>query len=1121
MSSHSNKSSLGEGGGYSRMGIFSNSTSNNKQHDSASHASSWAATTNKYNNTITNQYPSDKTDLAKNSHKNYHYPSVSEIKSTNLLSPALVSKVAKLKLSKVHDSSEEYSAFHHLSRSQSRSSSSSSAASTGTVCESEIFPYGKGIKPHQRRLRSTSPPSRTVTPTRSEVKCEGNVDVGAKTKDNKDVAADVISSGELESKLSEKEVKACDEAAGSNRMKLTPDLEIDKSVVSSPDISHTATTFKMSNRHKFVPSSVAANVHLNHPAEDDNNSVSTVSGSGIDFFRKFVQRKGSSCKDCEEQFRREVLIDRLVSDSMNTKAVLAKKSIPSKCSSAASESSSSVASSTAAAGMNSRPVSDMSDDSHNSVNHSLIVSSLGMHELEQKARGCASRCKTHRNNFQSNLCDEVQSVSTKSSLSRSSSISGSGLLFLRNYLKKKKSKSKNNEQADNTSFNKNDPKNISAFNIVPVPFPPPSDFYGPAYYPDGGPDSEMSEDSSSGRRNSMCSTVADLLNEDFDCDDSELKNLDWEEWDEPLPDEISYDDLVSVISESFYSEDLDISDLCEIDWEGRKTVVANENQVLTPADRDTDKDLRGRGVSKANVGDYTVTSGRSVSPPPPPPQSQQHQQEGIDIPTKSKYSSTSFKSGNNSFKSSTFLQDLEAELELPPMTPVSDEKEEAVRALSRTIKSYMRTGSNSSYTSCNNDSSGSGSVLDRRHSRLSNYHNEQGRYTSSGKTGEELERNSRMSVYSPAMSDYLPELVSTNSSSTCVSPLQQQPYRRPLSQLLIYDGPQESSIRSPSLTKRPYSQIYYSSNDDHSSTISRERSKTPSPEMRPAENSTESNSISSGHIFSQNSNLHKRTSVQQQQQQFEGKLQESGAKLEAGGGGASDLMSSHDHLRLLDQLRPDYLITKAANRDSLLCPHDDCSSPSLHPPPSAPTMPHSPNISAVSRPYMRHSSCNSTDSGCHLLEEKLASVSPTPSPRTNFESVLTNNRNKLASFWEKSISNSNTDVTHSSWLPNRDNGLDETHRHGFKPFKSAFGSENSLIVTDRLNQFQDITRRAAERNCVIGVGGRGASGSRHDRSRSHRASTGSDLVSDTDFLEKITLSPTQPRRRDSFAEYFV
>jgi hypothetical protein len=57
--------------------------------------------------------------------------------------------------------------------------------------------------------------------------------------------------------------------------------------------------------------------------EEDAQSVSTVSGSGIDFFRKFVQRKGSGCKECEDQFRREVLIDRLVADSLHSKAVLA------------------------------------------------------------------------------------------------------------------------------------------------------------------------------------------------------------------------------------------------------------------------------------------------------------------------------------------------------------------------------------------------------------------------------------------------------------------------------------------------------------------------------------------------------------------------------------------------------------------------------------------------------------------------------------------------------------------------------------------------------------------------------------------------------------------------------
>ena len=106
----------------------------------------------------------------------------------------------------------------------------------------------------------------------------------------------------------------------------------------------------------------------------------------------------------------------------------------------------------------------------------------------------------------------------------------------------------------------------------------------------------------------MCSTVADLLNEDFDCDDSELKNLDWEEWDEPLPDEMSYDDLVSVISESFYSEEVDISELCELDWEGRKTVVAAEHQVIST----TPSNSRSQGL-RSNLTDY-----KSASPEPAP-----------------------------------------------------------------------------------------------------------------------------------------------------------------------------------------------------------------------------------------------------------------------------------------------------------------------------------------------------------------------------------------------------------------------------------------------------------------------------------------------------------------------
>ena len=81
--------------------------------------------------------------------------------------------------------------------------------------------------------------------------------------------------------------------------KLTPDLEMN--VVVSKDITHDQATLHADNRPRLAA------------AKDDSNSVSTVSGSGRDFFRKFVSRKDSSYKDCEEHFRREVLIDRLVS----------------------------------------------------------------------------------------------------------------------------------------------------------------------------------------------------------------------------------------------------------------------------------------------------------------------------------------------------------------------------------------------------------------------------------------------------------------------------------------------------------------------------------------------------------------------------------------------------------------------------------------------------------------------------------------------------------------------------------------------------------------------------------------------------------------------------------------
>jgi len=927
------------------------------------------------------------------------------------------------------DIGDEYS----LYRSRSVSvSSSSSANSTGTVCESEIFPYGKGIAPH-RKKRSTSPPSRNATPKQTvldnsgdNIKISGISDELDSRSSKKSVATSIAASVKANWKNAD--------AAWRKKLVETPDLLPDK-VVSRED-------------NPFVKGISSAQVRSNMEQEDDTQSVSTVSGSGIDFFRKFVQRKGASCKDCEDQFRREVLIDRLVSDSLNTKAALgARRSKESSEASCHNFSGSEM----------SRPMSEMSNSSLNSVNHSLIVSSLGEQDMEQKARGCASRCKTHRQANQATPCDDTQSVSTstKSSVS-SSSISGSGLLFLRNYLKKKKSKSR--AKNPDGSSQKSDPNDISAFNIVPVPFPPPSDFYGPAFMQDGGPDN-MS-DTSSDRRLSVCSTVADLLNEDFDCDDSELKNLDWEEWDEPLPDDISYDDLVSVISESFYSDDLDLADLCELDWEGRKTVVANDRQVLTPDEQSkiVNDVSSNKSPNKEFIGEPSKNPERNRSSKESTFDSERNES------SKSKY---------GSYKSSTFMQDLEAELELPPMTPVSDEKEEAVRALSRTISQYMRTGSNSSYT-----------TDPGRLSRQSS-NNEQGRYSRKS-THEELERNSRMSVYSPAMSDYLPELASSSASPA--------PFRRPLSQLLAYDVPASSP------------QCQYS--------------VTPPPDLNKLEDSHKLQSLLSGQklpiwaALNCNSppnlnNSHKEVPpVPGQMSNIlnlprgvysltpEGKSQNSSPN------NTDAELAAHNSSPFELRNRSSGSKTKNSNRDSLLCTNNPytpplCSSPSMYSQ-CAPT---------TRIPYLRHSSSNSTDSGCPLLDDKIASLSPTPSPRTNIE-VLSSNRNKLASFWEKSVVTTSASEIPLAWITNKENPEENFRRQGFQPFRSAFGSENSLVVNDRLAHFQDVTRRAAaERNP------RG-----RNLQRAHRASTGSDC---SDFFDKITMSPAQTRRRESFTEYFV
>lgn len=256
---------------------------------------------------------------------------------------------------------------------------------------------------------------------------------------------------------------------------------------------------------------------------EETQSVSTVSGSGMDFFRKFVQRKGpkqeepnvQDCKECECQFRREVLIDRLVTDALNSQQNAKHSS---------SEGSSSR-----------RTTSESSQDSQKYVgtlDGTLVneqTSDLVARALESS---CSSgKCKAH----QGILPEDLNSV--RSSMSEST-VSGSGLLFLRNFMKKKNQS--HNSASNDITLVAEDQLNSEAtmicdshqqivFNTVPIPFPPKDEFYGPAVYiPDDVAFCEKGES----RRNSFGSTIADLLNDNFDSEDSELKNLDWDEWEE-------------------------------------------------------------------------------------------------------------------------------------------------------------------------------------------------------------------------------------------------------------------------------------------------------------------------------------------------------------------------------------------------------------------------------------------------------------------------------------------------------------------------------------------------------------------------------------------------------------
>jgi hypothetical protein len=216
-----------------------------------------------------------------------------------------------------------------LTRSDSVSSSGS-ARSTGTVCDETAA----SSSPRERQLRSTEPPSRAVTPPDQAAAAAASPPPshwldgrGAAATTSPPNRGEVVVSSRSWIHRTETTVVVHQD---NNNAEASPPLQRKNSEkYDVTDESHEPSRGVMLRRGPTSPRrgrpASGTPAAGGAEAEEDTQSVSTVSGSGIDFFRKFVQRKGGGsggggCKECEDQFRREVLIDRLVADS---KAVLA------------------------------------------------------------------------------------------------------------------------------------------------------------------------------------------------------------------------------------------------------------------------------------------------------------------------------------------------------------------------------------------------------------------------------------------------------------------------------------------------------------------------------------------------------------------------------------------------------------------------------------------------------------------------------------------------------------------------------------------------------------------------------------------------------------------------------
>jgi hypothetical protein len=211
-----------------------------------------------------------------------------------------------------------------LTRSDSVSSSGS-ARSTGTVCDEKAA----SSSPRERQLRSTEPPSRAVTPPDpaaaaspppSHWLVDGRGAATTSPPNRGEVAASSRSwIRQTETVVHQDYSNAAASPPSQRKNSEKYDVTDEPHEPQRPGVMLRRGPTSPLRRGRPASGTPAAG---GAEAEEDTQSVSTVSGSGIDFFRKFVQRKGGSggCKECEDQFRREVLIDRLVADS---KAVLA------------------------------------------------------------------------------------------------------------------------------------------------------------------------------------------------------------------------------------------------------------------------------------------------------------------------------------------------------------------------------------------------------------------------------------------------------------------------------------------------------------------------------------------------------------------------------------------------------------------------------------------------------------------------------------------------------------------------------------------------------------------------------------------------------------------------------